>query len=742
MLSITGYSQNIDENDSNAVSITDSLTKQTLNEVVVSATRVNKNSPVAHENITADDIEKQNHGVDLPILLDQSTSVVTTSDAGGGVGYTGIRIRGSDATRVNVTINGIPLNDAESQGSFWVDLPDISSSTASIQIQRGVGSSTNGAGAFGASINLNTLGSDGVKPFGEISNSFGSFNTIKNTVRFGTGLLNNNWTFEGRLSQLKSDGYIDRASSDLKSYYLSGGYVGDKTMLKAVVFSGHEKTYQAWNGVPVRYLDSSDIGLRTYNSYTYENEVDNYDQTHYQLHFVQKIEKYSKFNISLHYTRGLGYYEQYRTEDALADYGLENVNTLMGDTIQNTDLIRRRWLDNHFYGTVFSYTYAKKNLNLIVGGGANQYIGGHYGEVVWAQYASNGKIRHKYYDDDATKNDINFYAKLDYKIGKKLNFLVDLQQRMIQYDFLGFDNELNSSSQFISASFFNPKAGVNYILNDNHSFYGFFGVGNKEPNRDDYTNSTPNSRPSHEHMTDLEIGYKLKSKKAYANVNFYSMDYTNQLILTGAINDVGAAVRTNVASSYRRGVEVSGGVSLLRNLEWKMNTTFSDNRIASFSEYIDDWDTGGQVKTNYKNTHIAFSPNIIASSQIVFKPLNSKKYGNMELAVISKYVGDQFIDNTSSTDRMLNAYIVNDIRMQYSIKTKLFKEIVFSAWIRNFTNTQYVSNAWIYKFKSDYYNPVSDDAFVNRESVDGRYNMIGAFPQAGINFFTGLILKF
>lgn len=742
MLSITGYSQNIDKNDSNVVSITDTVKKQTLNEVVVSATRVNKNSPVAHENITSDDIEKQNHGVDLPILLDQATSVVTTSDAGGGVGYTGIRIRGSDATRVNVTINGIPLNDAESQGSYWVDLPDISSSTASIQIQRGVGSSTNGAGAFGASINLNTLGSDGVKPFGEISNSFGSFNTIKNTVRFGTGLLNNNWTFEGRLSQLKSDGYIDRASSDLKSYYLSGGYVGDKTMLKAVVFSGHEKTYQAWNGVPVRYLDSSDASLRTYNSYTYENEVDNYDQTHYQLHFVQKIEKHSKFNISLHYTRGLGYYEQYRTGDALSDYGLENINTLSGDTIENTDLIRRRWLDNHFYGTVFSYTYAKKNLNLIFGGGANQYIGGHYGEVVWAQYASNGKIRHRYYDDDATKNDVNVYAKLDYKIGKKLNILLDLQQRMIQYDFLGFDNELNSSSQSISASFFNPKAGINYILNDTHSFYGFFGVGNKEPNRDDYTNSTPNSRPSHEHMTDLEIGYKLKSKKAYANVNFYSMDYTNQLILTGAINDVGAAVRTNVASSYRRGVEVSGGVSLSKNLEWKINTTFSDNRIASFSEFIDDWDTWGQVQTNYKNTHIAFSPNIIASSQIVFKPLNSKKYGNIEFAVVTKYVGEQFIDNTSNTDRMLNAYLVNDIRMQYSMKTKLFKEIIFSTWIRNFTNTQYVSNAWIYKFKSDYYNPVSDDAFVNRERVDGRYNMIGAFPQAGINFFTGLILKF
>ncbi len=705
--SISGYSQSVYNTDSSVVTIPDTIEKQILNEVVVSATRVNENSPVAHENITADDIEKQNHGVDLPILLDQATSVVTTSDAGAGVGYTGIRIRGSDATRVNVTINGIPLNDAESQGSFWVDLPDISSSTASIQIQRGVGSSTNGAGAFGASINLNTLGSDDVKPFGEISNSLGSFNTIKNTVRFGTGLLNNNWTFEGRLSQLKSDGYIDRASSDLKSYYLSGGYVGEKTMLKAVVFSGHEKTYQAWNGVPVRYLDSSDTDLRTYNAYTYENEVDNYDQTHYQLHFVQKIQKYSNFNISLHYTRGLGYYEQYRTEDALSDYGLENVNTLSGDTIENTDLIRRRWLDNHFYGTVFSYTYAKKNLNLIVGGGANQYIGGHYGEVIWAQYASNGKIRHRYYDDDATKNDVNFYAKLDYKIGDKLNLLFDLQQRMIQYNFLGFDNELNSAGQSISASFFNPKAGVNYKLNEKHSLYAFFGVGNKEPNRDDYTNSTPNSRPSHESMKDLEFGYKLKYKKAYANINIYSMDYTNQLILTGAINDVGAAVRTNVASSYRRGIEISGGISLLKNLEWKMNTTISDNKIASFTEFIDDWDTWGQVETNYENTHIAFSPNIIASSQIVFKPLNSKKYGNMELAVVTKYVGDQYIDNTSNSDRMLAAYVVNDIRLQYSLKTKLFKEIIWNAWIRNFTNTQYVSNAWIYKFKSEYYNPVA-----------------------------------
>lgn len=715
---------------------------QTLNEVVVSATRVQEHSPVAHENVSAEDLQKQNHGVDLPILLDQATSVVTTSDAGAGVGYTGIRIRGSDATRVNVTINGIPLNDAESQGSYWVDLPDISSSTGDIQIQRGVGSSTSGAGAFGASINLNTLNTSNAKAFGELSNSYGSFNTIKNTVKFGTGLIKEKWSFEGRLSQLKSDGYIDRATSNLKSYYLTGGYVGDKTMLKAVIFSGHEKTYQAWYGVPLRYVDSSDTELRKHNPYTYENEVDNYDQTHYQLHFVQKAGKYSKFNVSLHYTRGLGYYEQYKTGDNLADYGLQDVITASGDTISQTDLIRRRWLDNHFYGTVFSYNYKKDALNLIVGGGANQYVGGHYGEVIWSQFASNGAIRHRYYDDEATKNDINVYVKVDYKIGEKLNLLVDLQERMIQYDFLGFDNELNNVDQSISASFFNPKAGVNYKLKKAHSVYGFFGVGNKEPNRDDYTNSTPNSRPSHESMTDIEVGYKLKKDKIYANLNLYSMDYTNQLILTGAINDVGAAVRTNVKSSYRRGVELSAGVQLSKKIEWKANATLSDNKIASFTEFIDDWDTWGQVETSYQNTDIAFSPSIIASNQIIYKPIKSEKYGDVEFAVISKYVGEQYIDNTSNDERKLDAYLVNDFRVQYSVKTKLFSEIVWSAWVRNFTNTMYVSNAWVYKFKSEYYNPVPDDDFSNAESVTGRYNMIGAFPQAGINFFTGLTLKF
>lgn len=736
---------------------TDTLKKEKyLPEFVVKATRVGKNSPVAHEDISFKKIAKINHGVDLPILLDQAISVVTTSDAGAGVGYTGIRVRGSDATRVNVTINGIPLNDAESQGSYWVNLPDLSSSTSDIQIQRGVGSSTSGAGAFGASINVNTLSGTGTgaKPYGELSNSFGSFNTMKNTVKFGTGLIQGKWNFDGRLSQLYSDGYIDRSSSDLKSYYVSGGYLGEKTMVKAVVFSGHEKTYQAWYGVPVRYLDSAQAPeLRKHNPYNYENEVDNYQQTHYHLHYGHKFSSALKFNLSLHYTRGAGYYEQYKgieqnavinyfSKENLIDYGLDTVFTAAGDTITTTDLIRRKWLDNHFYGTVFSLNYIKEKLNLTLGGGANQYLGKHYGEVIWSEFASNGNIRHRYYEDDAVKNDLNVYLKADYKLSSKIGLYLDLQERMIQYDFSGYDDSLKPAEQSVSQVFFNPKAGINYAVNENQAVNVFFGVGNKEPNRDDYVNSTPTSRPLSESMTDIELGYKLQGKKLFVNTNLYSMDYSNQLILTGAINDVGSAVRTNVAKSYRRGLEAAFGVQIFKNLSWTANATFSQNKIVEFTEFIDDWDTWGQVETKYNNTDIAFSPNVIAGSQFSYQPISSEKYGTLEVGIISKYVGSQYIDNTSNNDRKLEAYFVNDFRIQYTIKNKLFSEIVWSTWVRNFLNEQYVSNAWVYKYKSEGYDPIADDDFSNRESVAGRFNQIGAFPQAGINFFTGLTLKF
>jgi iron complex outermembrane recepter protein len=737
----------------NAQSQSDS-SKTTLDEFEVTTTRVGEASPVAHENISKEEIQVNNHGVDLPILLDQATSIVTTSDAGAGIGYTGIRVRGTDATRVNVTINGIPFNDAESQGVYWVNMPDISSSTDDIQIQRGVGASTTGASAFGASINLSTLSTISAnQPYGEISNSYGSFNTLKNTIKLGTGLIDGKWNFEGRLSKVVSDGFIDRASSDLNSYYLSGSYLGEKTSIQAVAFSGNEITYQAWNGIPLSFLENNTDSGQTYNPYEYENEVDNYNQSHYQLHFTNKPNRNLKLNASLHYTRGKGYFEQYKgigqnaslnyfSQESLSDYGLQDVITTSGDTISETDLIRRRWLDNHFYGIVYAAEYNAGNFQFILGGGANQYLGGHYGEVIWAQYASNGNIRHKYYDNDATKNDINIYGKWNYDLNSNFSTYLDLQQRFVSYDFTGLDQDGSDLDQNSQMSFFNPKVGFNYLVNSNVSLYGFTGVGNKEPSRDDFTESTETNRPEHENLLDIELGYRYNKEKVSFTANFYSMQYKNQLILTGELNDVGSAVRVNIPDSYRRGIELTGSFQLTDNLLWKLNATFSQNKIAEFNEFIDNWDTGLKDSVNHNNTDIAFSPSVIGGSQLIFTPFKSLENGKLDLALVTKYVGDQFIDNTSSKYAKLDAYLVNDFSLSYTVKTKLFKEVVVSSWVRNLFNQNYISNAWVYRFNTTD-NPTLYDPYANAEGLStNRYNQIGAFNQAGINFFIGLKLKF
>ena len=728
--------------------------KYQLDEFEVTTNRVGENSPVAHENISKEEIEANNHGVDLPILLDQATSIVTTSDAGAGVGYTGIRVRGTDATRVNITINGIPFNDAESHGVFWVNMPDLSSSTNDIQIQRGVGSSTTGASSFGATVNLSTLSTvNSTKPFGEISNSFGSFNSIKNTIRLGSGLIDGKWNFEGRLSNIQSDGFIDRADADLKSYYISGSYLGENTSVQALIFSGHEKTYQAWYGAPLRFLNSNVDSNQTYNPYDYENEIDNYRQTHYQLHITNKSIKNLKLNTSFHYTRGMGYFEQYvGTEhnavmyngdyvwgkNLLSYYNLDDI-IISGDTISQTNLIRRRWLDNHFYGLVFSADYTADKFNLILGGGANQYLGGHFGEVIWAQYSSNGPIRHRYYDNDAIKNDINIYGKLNYDLNKDFNAYLDLQYRFVSYEFTGLNNDRSPLDQTANLNFFNPKAGMNYRLNSSNNIYGFVGVGNKEPNRDDFTESSPESRPQHEQLLDVEFGHRYTSEKLSISTNFYNMQYKNQLILTGELNDVGSAVRVNIPESYRRGVEFTGAAILSEKFTLKFNLTLSENKISTFTEYVDNWDTWGKDEVVHENTDIAFSPGIIGGGQLIFTPFE-KENGKLQFALLSKYVGNQYIDNTSSDFAKLDAYLVHDLRISYLIKSNLFREVEVSSWIRNLSNQNYISNAWVYRFNTAF-DPTSYDMYANPENGN-TYNQIGAFNQAGINFFVGLKLRF
>ena len=712
---------------------------QLLEEVQVKGVNAGEKTPVSFTNLSEKEIEKINLGQDLPYLISLTPSVISSSDAGAGIGYTYMTIRGSDANRINVTINGIPLNDSESQGVWWVNMPDFTSSVSNIQIQRGVGTSKNGGSAFGASVNLQTNGLIKNKYF-NTSNTLGSFNTIKNNIEFGTGLLENNLSFDGRVSRISSDGYIDRSSSDLKSFYLSGGYYGKSSTIKAIAFRGHERTYQAWYGVPKTYLNIN----RTFNPYNYENEVDNYGQTHFQLHYNEQINSKTFLNLATHYTKGGGYYEQYKgseynslinfgAEATLADYGISDT-IINGDTISTTNLVRRKWLDNDFYGVTFSLNHSSNKINFILGGAANSYSGTHFGKVISTEI--HGDLDHEYYRNDATKNDMNIYLRTDYNITNKLNAYLDLQTRFVDYTFEGFNENGDIANQTVNLRFFNPKYGLFYSLNNNSSFYVSYSEGKREPNRNDYIESSPNSRPKPEILFDTELGYRFNSKNLAFGINLYNMDYKNQLVNTGEINDVGASVHSNIDESFRRGIEVETNLKLSNKLNWSGNITFSENKIVAHSEYIDNWDTWGKDTINYKNTNISFSPNIIAKSKL------SYDLGNLQASWIIKHIGDQYIDNSQSLDRMLEKYTLNNILFSYDIELRELKSAKITLLVNNILNKEYINRAWIYRFSSEGWDPTTvedSDPYINKDG-DG-YNMIGYFPQATRNYLLGLTLS-
>ncbi len=709
--------QSIELRQNETLALTLKKTAVAVDEVVVSATRVGAKSAIAYTTISRTQLDKLNLGQDLPQLLNFTPSLVSTSDAGAGVGYTGFRIRGSDATRINVTLNGIPYNDAESQGTYFVDMPDFASSVSTVQIQRGVGTSTNGAGAFGASVNIqtNTLRTE---PYGEVSASGGSFGTLKTTVLAGSGLLSGHFVVDARLSKIKSNGYIDRASSDLKSFGLSGGYYSGKNFVRFNVFSGQERTYQAWAGVPERLLATN----RTYNPYTYDNQTDNYQQDQYQLITSWELSRAWRLNVSGFYTKGRGYYEEFVSNDDLATYGLPPVLNGKDTVALRSDIVRRRWLDNDFYGTVFSLDYdSHGRLTANIGGGWNQYRGSHYGELIWARFASTSNIRQRYYEDNATKTDVNLYAKAFYQLTRRFNAFVDLQVRTVDYSFLGFNDKLQNVQQMASLPFFNPKAGLTLSLTDHSSVYASVGVGHKEPNRDDYTQSTPTSRPLAESMFDYETGFRLQSNRLNLSANAYFMDYTNQLVLSGQINDVGAYNRINVARSYRLGLELEAAVRLTKKLSWNANLTLSRNKIGSLREYINDYDKGGQQTVRREQTDLSFSPNIVGGSQLVLSPGKG-----FEVGLLTKYVGKQYLDNTSNEGRKLNPYCTNDIRASYTVRQKLLKEITFSLLLNNVLNTLYESNGYTYTY-------VQEGQTITENSY---------FPQAGRNFLAGVKVRF
>jgi iron complex outermembrane receptor protein len=681
-----------------------------LQPVEVTATRAADKAPLTKTNFSKKDIEKVNFGQDLPFVLNLTPSVVINSDAGNGIGYTGIRIRGTDASRTNVTLNGIPYNDAESQGTFFVDLPDISSSINNIQIQRGVGTSTNGAGAFGASINVSTNEVIS-KSYGELNNSFGSFNTWKNTIKAGTGLLNKHFTVDGRFSSITSDGFIDRAATDLKSFYVSAAYLTKNSSLRFNVINGKEKTYQAWNGIPESYLTTN----RTYNSAgtekpgtPYDNETDNYTQTHYQLFFNNKINNTLNYSLTAFLTRGKGYYEQYKAEQSFADYGLPDVIN-GADTISTTDLVRQLWLDNYFYGTIFSLNKKTDKTTFTLGGGIYKYDGKHYGILPGADKGIPAD--YKYYNLTAFKTDANVFAKVLHEFKSNFSYFIDLQLRHVKYDVNGFRDNPSLLIDNVY-TFFNPKVGLTYNKN-NYQAYLSYSVGSKEPNRDDFeAGETQITQP--EKLYDFETGFEKKGAKISYGITGYYMYYHNQLVLTGKINDVGAYTRTNTPQSYRLGLELQSKVILNKWLATEGNITFSKNKIKSFTEFIDDYDNGGQVTNDYKNTTISFSPSIISSRIITITP-----FKNTDINFITKYVSRQYLDNTSKKDRSLDPYFTEDIRLNYKWVTRPFKEINFGVQVNNLFNKKYEPNGYTFSYlysgslaTENYYFPMAGTNFM------------------------------
>jgi len=684
-------------------------------EVFVSSTRAGENAPMSYSTVSKETISKNSSAQDIPYLLNYTPSIVVSSDAGTGVGYTNINIRGSDVKRINVTIDGIPVNDAESHGVWWVDLPDIASSTDNLQIQRGVGTSTNGAGAFGATINFQT-GNLNHEPYAEYNSSYGSFNTSKNTLNIGTGLIDNKFAIDARLSKIWSDGYIDRAFSDLKSFYVSGTLYGESSILKLIVFSGAERTYQAWSGVPKDSLKTN----RTYNPYNYKNETDNYWQDNYQIHYSKKFNSNLSANVALHYTKGKGYYENLQKGSKFSSYNLPDA--IHGsDTLTTTDFITQKWLDNDFYGVTYSLNYNKNKINTVIGGGWNHYLGNHFGDIVWAKIVTFEGEKYRWYKGTGDKKDLNTFLKINYLLTASLNLYADLQLRNISYSIGGFDDNLKDVTQSHKYNFFNPKAGITYSLSDKQKLYGSFGISQREPDRGNFTDADPGKIPVPEKLYDYEAGYEFRSSKVMLKGNIFYMNYVDQLILTGEINNVGAPVLTNVSKSYRQGIELESGIQVFKNLNWYGNLTLSRNLIPVFIDLTDNWDTGGQDNLTLKNKTISFSPSITASSVLDYNP-----FKDLHLGLSTKYVGKQYIDNTQNSDRMLNSYLLQNMTISYLIKNKMFKELTCQFAVNNLFDKKYETNAWVYKYNEG----------------GSQYIMDGYFPQAGINCMFKVDVKF
>ncbi len=689
-------------------------------EVIIKATRASESIPVAQTTIRKDDIRKMNVISDIPYQLELTPSVVATSETGTGTGYSSMRIRGTGMSRINMTINGVPLNDGESQGVYFVNMPDFTASVNSIQIQRGVGTSTNGAASFGASVNFQTLTLE-PKPYAQISSSVGSFNTFKENIAVGTGLINDKFTFDVRYSKLNSDGYIDRGFSDHESMYLSAAYYGEKDMLKAIVILGKQKTGITWWGVPCDSLETN----RTYNPagkyiddngniQFYDGQTDNYWQNHYQLLYSREISKHLNVNATLHATTGKGYYEQYKPmvddyyeKNKFSDYGLNpilmndtilkngnNVYIFPDSTIDATDMIRQKWLENVFYGGTANLNYHKGNIDATIGIAGNNYDGDHFGNIKWTKFNTSIPQDYEWYRNNGTKTNISSFLKVNYAVTEDLSIFADIQVRDIKYTMYGTDDDLQMLDQDNHWTFVNPKAGVNYQINQQQRVYLSYAMANREPARADLKEALKEGGttiPQHETLNDIEFGYQIKQKKYIVGVNMYYMLYDNQLVNTGERNSVGYKIKTNVKNSYRRGIEIMGAWQILKKLQWNANFTYSQNKNQDFVQNIDSYDDNWNritVVRELGETNISYSPELIGASQFRYEPLK-----NFGIQLITKYVSEQYIDNTSNADRKLDPYLINNLGFDYAYQFKKGPKITFQFFVNNILDANYISNA-------------------------------------------------
>ena len=754
----------------------DSLRIINLDEVEIISTRATGTTPVAFTNVGKEQLKKQNFGQDLPYLLSMIPSAITTSDAGAGIGYTTLRVRGTDGTRINVTANGIPINDAESHTVFWVNLPDFASSVKDMQVQRGAGTSTNGAGAFGASINMQT-GDFSLKPYAEFNGSYGSFNTHKETVKAGTGLIDGHWVPSAivvtlpismaRLSNISTDGYLDRAEVGLNSYYLQGGYYNDNTSVKLITFAGKERTYHAWNYATKAQMEAFgrrfnscgymyvadknggihqpdidyDYGIEEAgellkdggNFHYYDDQTDNYVQKNYQLLVNHNFNTRWNLNVGLHYTKGDGYYQEYKDGRKLVEYGLKPYE-LAGETVKKSDLIRKKGMDNWFGGGIFSVNYNHNRLHASLGGALNRYDGDHFGKVLWVKnYLGSLDPDRDYYRNNATKNDGNIYLKANYELGKGLSAYADMQYRHITYKMNGENDKWNSAVHALQHldidekfDFFNPKAGLSWQINRNHRLYGSFSVAHKEPTRNNYTDGLLTDPPKAERLFDYELGYTFSNSWLHLGANFYYMDYKDQLVLTGELNEIGEAVAANVPDSYRMGIELTGGLKLSCGFQWDINATLSRNRIKNFVEtlygYDEDWNELPGVKIDHGTTHIAFSPDFILSNRFGYA------YKGLEVSLQSQYVSKQYMSNMDIEDHLLDAYFVSNLNLAYTFKLPKLKSVTIGCTVYNLFNEEYENNGWA---SSDYTN-----------SPERRNNYTGYAAQAGTNVLGHLSLSF